>query len=451
MILNPNLVMNNNPYAESKIAGKHDTLNRSQHSLLADDTINTTAECESDNDETDTNDQPCIYLTIDLSNDIVNKLKNLNTNELEQMKQMGILSVQFENDNAKVNIPFDPPPPPTAAVRIVETIKQEQRISTGLNVLTNQGGEVAKKRSRKTISELTSGAYAYDNIKEASLGVENVAEATTTSKKITNKNKRNSKESDSSFGTSSGTTPYVLTSCIVDQSPATNHPSTTAANLLSSQFQYMKQFTMPSPMLSNMLATQQQHEEHSSNDKLMVMDDYKHIYDMRQQLASQVSSSKQRSDEEKPKKQRRTNADPNKPKQKRTKQAKPESVQSTDNNTNSSTSFDQHRETVTATTNITPSININLPQQVVVQQQQHQQQQFYQPVQQQHIKHIINNNSNISSNGSNVAAYFVNPNNNNNNGSNVDSSQFVYATESQQPKQANLVQTNSMYQASSQQ
>ena len=321
-------------------------------------------EIEADDDDNDFNH---MYLTVDLSTDIVNKIKTLSTNELEQMKQIGILTVQFENDPFKLNIPSIEAPLNLRQQKIkpmVTFMRKELETKTLAN-LAVQSNDVAKKRSRKTISELTSGAFIFENKEHASTGNEN------SDMKKNPRNKRNSKELDTNHSMHSNApaaSSFVSSSLIVDQSPSFAACSTQ----LSTQFQYLKQFTMPSPTLTNILNNNDLINSGGmiSNDKLMGMDDYKQIYQMRQELANQMvtGGKSEASGEEKIKKQRRapSNSDPNKPKTKRTKQVKPEAIQSEYNINNSE-----------------QSVNAS-------------QQQLYQPELQnlQHIGNIISNNSN---------------------------------------------------------
>jgi hypothetical protein len=314
-------------------------------------------ECLHDDDESDEESELShVYLTVDLSADIVAKLKNLNTGELDQMKQIGILSVQFANDDLKVSIPADRPPPHhhrSYADPIVRRDLDHPRSllvannPSATNLLHSQQNEAGKRRSRKTISELTS-PNVHDSREAAETGPAD-------GRKIA-RNKRNSKEmeplmiqhscpgSGSLSQPHSASSPYVLTSMIVDQSPNSNLSVYPASAQLNSQFNYLKQFTMPSPMLSNMLNSGTESASANSalllapNDKLMHMDEYKNIYQMRQELASQVGVSVK--EEEKsgaqPAKKARVrgpnNTDPNKPRVKRNRQPKAETIQAMSGN-----------------------------------------------------------------------------------------------------------------------
>jgi hypothetical protein len=321
--------------------------------------LNTT-HVEDEDDESDDEsasqqlDSNNLYLTVDLSADIVNKLKSLSTSELEQMKQIGILSVQFDNENRRVSIPSDRPARSSIDINARRDLDQHRAataalLTGSLNSTLSQQNETAKKRSRKTISELTSPTILHECRDEAVLIDGN--------KKLA-RNKRNSKEMEPlviqhSFPTSgslsqphsASSSSYVLTSMIVDQSPNASNSSAyhSASAQLSSQFNYMKQFTMPSPMLSNILNSNEAAISAGGgllvvpNDKLMGLDEYKNIYQMRQELASQVTggdgvavkTEEDKSGGQVVKKARRgpNTSDPNKPKQKRNRQPKAETIQ----------------------------------------------------------------------------------------------------------------------------
>lgn len=252
-----------------------------------------------------------IYLSIDLSTELVSRLKNLSTHDIEQLRQIGVLSVQFDNDSYRVNIP-PLEPTPTLSTQLSSSVLQSNAavgssydLAATSNTIRTQDfarmdiyqqrgsnlGNETKKRNRKTISELTSGAI-YATNSECSNDNE-LSNGPTSSNTNTRKaggsrgpTKRGSSRDMSnglmSGGSTTSSSPYILTSMIVDQSPY-------AAAPLNSQFQYMKQFTMPSPILSNILTDSSvMNDNHTAREKLMYMDGYKHIYQMRQELASQV-------------------------------------------------------------------------------------------------------------------------------------------------------------------
>lgn len=77
------------------------------------------------------NDEDHLYVTIDLPSQAVNKLKNLSLDQMNQIKQLGILGIQFEDDNS--------------------LIKLDSYGSCNGSSDESQ----SKKRSRKTVMELT--------------------------------------------------------------------------------------------------------------------------------------------------------------------------------------------------------------------------------------------------------------------------------------------------------
>jgi hypothetical protein len=345
MILNSSPYLNTVSYIDqSKQATKLEFSNNATYTSYVEERLAHETSLLVDDDSDDESDLNHVYLSVDLSSEIVNKIKNLSTNELEQMKQIGILSVQVDDDNFKLNIPSERPHRSSLDAAKRDFEQQRSLLNSSSNYAAGQlQNEAAKKRSRKTISELTS-PNVYEN-KDPYLAA--AGHETTIDVKKLSRNKRNSKEmepliiqhspvsvnSSMSQQHSSSSSSYVLTSMIVDQSP-NSHLMYPASAQLNSQFNYLKQFTMPSPMLSNILNSSEASAGGGiliQNDKLMNMDEYKNIYQMRQELASQVGAGK---DEDKgsvvqAKKTRRapSNPDPNKPKVKRNRQPKPDTIQ----------------------------------------------------------------------------------------------------------------------------
>jgi hypothetical protein len=388
-------------------------------------------------DEDQNDDQNFVYLTVDLAPEIVNKIKSLTTNDLEKMKQLGVISVQFESDPFKLKLQESPSKSPSKQQQqqqqqqYLNNLKKDSQTSIQQNLNSNNNLQnETKKRSRKTIMELTSGAYQLEQNRELT-------------NSQPNRNKRNSKEFDvstqqqtympsssqliqhqqinmvnhqnhsiphpppSQLPNNSSSSPYVLSSCIVDHSQNMNQNQFQYAQNIDNNSTNNKAFTMPSPMIANMLNNNNNNSNdnnsnsnnninnHDADDrskpqlseKLMHVEDYKHIYDMRQQLANQVQVSaavdppmisQPINEAEKPKKQRR-NADPNKPKIKRIKQppkADANTVAAQQQVANSSS--DHFTDNSNSNSYIQAQVNF-MPQQPQQQNQHQPQLQQYQP------------------------------------------------------------------------
>lgn len=229
-----------------------------------------------ENESNSDNEDEFLYLTLDLPFDAVNKLKNLTLDQLNQIKQLGILSAHFENEDSILK--FDSSLPSSLPLKHPEppTINSESSNQTN-----------PKKRARKTIMELTS-SQSNSNTEP---------QCTTETNKPNKKAKLNQE--------------YVLTSSIVDQSSMQLQANNSSSMIASILNQETSSFQIP-----------------NEPNTLYMSDDLRNIYQIRQMLSQQTKESEviNEVESEKPKtKARRAPPDPNKPKVKRTAKSKTES------------------------------------------------------------------------------------------------------------------------------
>lgn len=260
---------------------------------------------ENDSDSNLDEEEDCLYLTIDLPTEAINKLKSLNLDQLNQVRQLGVLSIQFENDDSVIRLENNSIEN-TSLGHIPEQTTPDQNLQS-------------KKRPRKTVMELTSSSSLLTTKHDLS------AESIELKQKL---KKQRINPSNDQVDQIVLPPQFILTSSILDQSPYTVYNQqvnpTMGLNL--------KQFQMPSPMLASILSKETCTTQMLNEKNILLSEDLKNIYQIRQVLSQQAASTiiSEKSDGgvmekiDKPKgKSRRAPADPNKPKVKRnTKTAK---------------------------------------------------------------------------------------------------------------------------------